>query len=774
MLIAGPEDAAALQGLGVGNWYWDIISGGFRWSEELRRIYGIAADADLGVESFRKLVHLDDRAHAMAVVRSTLSSRRGSHEHQFRIVRPDGEIRYLLSRAVLSCDDKGEPASLTGVDIDLGSEGAADQRVEGALREASGIADADRAGDAFAPLGAEDRLCPKEMDTLRQSENLYRSALQALPAHVAILDARGGIIAVNDAWKAFAANNQSSAISHLAVGTNYLEICRKAANTDPLAERALAGIVGVLTGRLPQFELEYPCHSPSEQRWFLMTVLPIDSGSWNGVVITHINITARRAAEEALRDSEETFRTIVTTAQGGLWAADGEKRTKFVNPRMAELLGVSPSSMLGKPVADYCLPEDLGRLRERFAANLGGRDEEFEWRFRHSEGHTVPVLASTAPLKDRDGKTIGSLGAFVDLTERKAAEDRQRVLMLELAHRGKNLLAVVGSIASLTFDYAVSVDQVREAFLGRLQALSRTYGNLTDEVFSGAPLDEIVSSGLDLFAARAKYSGPKVMLTARAAQTFALIVHELATNSAKYGALSVSDGCLKIDWNVFGADDERRLSFSWTETGGPPAAEPERKGFGTTIISTIAAHQYDCEPKLSFGAAGFSYAFDAPLENFGTVIENTSIRAKLCADVLRALYDAWTSQSVQNGQLPTFARFDRSQFAGSGCVTVARITSTGAIRFIEVGHTLTHALGRAVPKVELAVGNASGFVEAYRRCARDGQPYYENLRYDLNEADPVTFERLLVPFSSTGASRVTHVAGIAICSGAVKSDELVM
>ena len=123
-------------------------------------------------------------------------------------------FRYLLSRAVLSCDDKGEPASLTGVDIDLGSEGAADRRVEGALRGASGIADADRAGGAFAALGAEDRLCPKEMDTLRQSENLYRSALQALPAHVAILDARGGIIAVNDAWKAFAANNQSSAISH--------------------------------------------------------------------------------------------------------------------------------------------------------------------------------------------------------------------------------------------------------------------------------------------------------------------------------------------------------------------------------------------------------------------------------------------------------------------------------------------------------------------------------------------------------------------------------
>jgi hypothetical protein len=142
--------------------------------------------------------------------------------------------------------------------------------------------------------------------------------------------------------------------------------------------------------------------------------------------------------------------------------------------------------------------------------------------------------------------------------------------------------------------------------------------------------------------------------------------------------------------------------------------------------------------------------------------------------VLRALYDAWTSQSVPKGYLPIFSRFDRSQFDGSGCVTVARITSTGTVRFIEVGNTLTHGLDRPVPAAELIIGKASGLADAFRRCARDGQPYYEHVRYDLSEGSPVTFERLLVPFTSAGASRVTHVAGIAICSGAVKADELVM
>ena len=111
MLTAGTEDAVPPQGLGVGSWHWDIVRGGFRWSEELRLIYGITADADLGVEALLNSVHLDDRAQARAVVRTTLSSRRRRHEHRFRIVRPDGEICHVPSRAVLSSRWQG----LTGL-----------------------------------------------------------------------------------------------------------------------------------------------------------------------------------------------------------------------------------------------------------------------------------------------------------------------------------------------------------------------------------------------------------------------------------------------------------------------------------------------------------------------------------------------------------------------------------------------------------------------------------------------------------------------------------
>ncbi len=132
------------------------------------------------------------------------------------------------------------------------------------------------------------------------SDDLYQRALQAIPAHTAVLDRSGTIILVNDAWRAFARCNGAAGSPAVAVGANYLEVCRKAASTDAHVDRALSGIRAVLDGSLPIFEIEYPCHSPCEERWFLMTVAPISRGR-GGAIISHSNVTARIMAEQALR-----------------------------------------------------------------------------------------------------------------------------------------------------------------------------------------------------------------------------------------------------------------------------------------------------------------------------------------------------------------------------------------------------------------------------------------------------------------------------------------
>ncbi len=135
-------------------------------------------------------------------------------------------------------------------------------------------------------------------EALRGSEDLNRRTLQALPAHIAVLDQAGRIIAVNQAWTEFAAGNEAAGSPAVEVGADYLEVCRRAASArDDFAARALVGIESVMNGALLQFSMEYPCHSPREQRWFLMTVAPLGNG---GAVITHLNITNRKTAEESL------------------------------------------------------------------------------------------------------------------------------------------------------------------------------------------------------------------------------------------------------------------------------------------------------------------------------------------------------------------------------------------------------------------------------------------------------------------------------------------
>ena len=138
------------------------------------------------------------------------------------------------------------------------------------------------------------------------------------------------------------------------------------------------------------------------------------------------DVTERRAAQVALAESEERFRRVIETAHEGIWLVDAQGGTLFVNDRMASLLGTTRDEMQGKPVLDYCFPEDLDAARERIGNNLAGRREQFEFRFRKSDGSALPVLAASTPLHDGDGRVIGAVGMFSDLTERKRAEEKLR------------------------------------------------------------------------------------------------------------------------------------------------------------------------------------------------------------------------------------------------------------------------------------------------------------------------------------------------------------
>lgn len=187
------------------------------------------------------------------------------------------------------------------------------------------------------------------------------------------------------------------------------------------------------------------------------------------------------------------------------------------------------------------------------------------------------------------------------------------MLTRELAHRGRNLLAVVQSIAGQTLAGERPLDEARRTFIGRLQALSRTYSSLTDDFSQKTKLTEIVRAELSSFKERATVGGPEVMLDAKIAQTFTLIIHELTTNAAKYGSLSVPRGRLSVAWEIVQREGNAHFVLEWMESNGPPVGQPKRRGFGSTLVSLVAGAELKCVPQIEFRESGLRYHLDAPL-----------------------------------------------------------------------------------------------------------------------------------------------------------------
>lgn len=234
---------------------------------------------------------------------------------------------------------------------------------------------------------------------------------------------------------------------------------------------------------------------------------------------------------------------------------------------------------------------------------------EFEQSIDYSGAHTLLAAGVMATaLLSILVLSIGQRQVMAD-----EANERMSLMTRELAHRVKNTLAVVQSIATRSLSDGRNVQEAREVFSKRLHALARAHTLLLNTSWSGAPLRELVGAELEAFGARAVISGPDVQLSAGTAQTLALILHELATNAVKYGALSNSTGRVSVQWSVAGRGRNAVCRFEWKETGGPPVKAPSRKGFGQTLLRQSLAHGPGSQPKISFEPAGLRYEFSAPL-----------------------------------------------------------------------------------------------------------------------------------------------------------------
>ncbi|MFN2300975.1 MAG: EAL domain-containing protein [Gammaproteobacteria bacterium] len=275
----------------------------------------------------------------------------------------------------------------------------------------------DAAGRTFLLQSAQERL--RHIEASKQA-----AVLNALPAHIALLDARGVIVSVNEAWRFFGDANAAQGPGY-GVGVDYLAVCDQARGEDAAeASAAAEGIRSVLAGETNKFLLEYPCHAPTEERWFEMSVTPLSVGQASGVVVMHIDITAKRQTEAGLRSSESRFRDMAESIRDVFFLRDRFGRMLYVSPAYETIWGRSCESLYAAPDSwsDAIHPDDRVAANEKKRLGMLAGRFEYEYRIVRPNGSIRWIESRGYPVRDAAGKIVRIAGVASDITARKRAD----------------------------------------------------------------------------------------------------------------------------------------------------------------------------------------------------------------------------------------------------------------------------------------------------------------------------------------------------------------
>lgn len=339
-------------------------------------------------------------------------------------------------------------------------------------------------------------------------------------------------------------------------------------------------------------------------------------GSFLGLTGVNTDITERERAEKALRESEERFRLVVEAAPSGMIMTDGAGRILMINALAEKLFGYGRGELDGREI-EILVPPAMRDLHPVLrASHLSGSREPVKGEVmgRCKDGREIPLEVGVNPILTSEG--IRAIATVADIAERKRTEAQRELLVAELNHRVKNTLAVVQGLAYQTFR---STDATaRRAFEGRLQALATAHDLLTRSNWDSTSLAQLVNDTLKPAGAnraRVEAGGPAIRLSPHAALTIALALHELFTNTLKYGALSNEHGRVRLDWRHI--ESAGKLSIEWREQGGPPVRPPMRRGFGSLLLERTLARDLDGRVTLAFEPSGVVCVIEMPIADAG-------------------------------------------------------------------------------------------------------------------------------------------------------------
>ncbi len=351
------------------------------------------------------------------------------------------------------------------------------------------------------------------------------------------------------------------------------------------------------------------------------------SGTLIGAVTTLVDITERHEAEQHVREREASYREIAAIVE----FSDDAVLTKDLNGVITSwnhgatrLFGYTPEEAIGKPVT-ILIPTErhdeeptiLGRIRR------GERIDHYETVRQRKDGSSIDISLTVSPVKDPQGRIVGASKIARDITDRRQSEHQQRLLLREMDHRVKNLFALASGVVALSARSAATPEELSSAVRHRLAALARAHAltlPLTSEggkrTEQSTTLHRLIQTILlpyegrtDADVPRVAVSGPDLRLSGSMVTTFALLLHEFATNAAKYGALSMPEGYVRIDC----ADAGGQFTLTWQERGGPPIDNPtEVEGFGTMLARATVKDQLRGEISREWKPEGLTIRLTVP------------------------------------------------------------------------------------------------------------------------------------------------------------------
>jgi PAS domain S-box-containing protein len=563
-----------LASTGLGVWERDLTTDRVTWSETMYRLYGRTSEHFTGSpDQVLSFVHPEDRAEFRSAYRAAIEGASDAFAQEYRIVRSDGEVRWVHRRGQVRRDEDGKACSVLGVAMDITER----KQAEALNARLAGIVAA-----------ADDAIFSLSPDGIILSWN---------PAATRTFGYRAEEIVGQSVRLLYPAGADAEFQQHYARVRRGQHIRTEARRIRKDGTSLNASI----------------------------TLAPIISSDGRVVGVSAVlrDISERKQTEQKLVETlglllqaSNQRKLALVAGRMATFELDLERGTLTCSEEIYDQLGSGrdrPISHL-QDLEPFLNPDDRARLRQRWKNPVaeGGICED-EFRIVRPDGQTRWLFVRAQAFNDSH-RPSHVYGVSMDITERKEHEAHIRFLMSEISHRSKNLLAVVQAIAAQTARASSSSADFAADFSARLKSLASSVDLLVQQEWRGVSMQELVHSQLGHYAGtsdRVAIKGPNVLLTPLSAQYLGMALHELSTNAVKYGALSGPEGRITITWRLFKVRDQARFQMKWVERGGPPASSPQHKGFGHLVIERMVAEALQGKVKLEFAAPGLSWSLDA-------------------------------------------------------------------------------------------------------------------------------------------------------------------